>query len=143
MSYYHTKRQRFLEPETTNIRVIDPTTHSCPSHACPPPSALPPPPCPLCSALPPPNAPFAAHPPPLPPATPSPSPYRVYCRVLPAPSPSLRTREPPLAYKPPPLPTISLTSYSTQSKTLPIKSPLPNHKQLHFPLPRPYDHNAW
>jgi hypothetical protein len=39
-----------LEPETTNIRVIDPTTHPCPSHACPPPCALPPP-----------HAPFAAH----------------------------------------------------------------------------------
>jgi hypothetical protein len=32
-----------LEPETTNIRVIDPTTHPCPPHACPPPCALPPP----------------------------------------------------------------------------------------------------
>jgi hypothetical protein len=39
-----------LEPETTNIRVIDPTTHLCPLHACPPPCALPP--------L---HAPFAAH----------------------------------------------------------------------------------
>ena len=46
-SYYHTERQRFLEPETTNIRVIDPTTHPCPSHACPPPCALPPPTPPL------------------------------------------------------------------------------------------------
>jgi hypothetical protein len=35
MSYYHTERQRFLEPETTNIRVIDPTTHPCPP-ACVP-----------------------------------------------------------------------------------------------------------
>jgi hypothetical protein len=50
MSYYHTERQRFLKPETTNIRVIDPTTHPCPPHACPPPCAPPPP-----------HAPFAAH----------------------------------------------------------------------------------
>jgi hypothetical protein len=48
-SYYHTERQRFLEPETTNIRVIDPTTHPCPPHVCPPPCALVPPPTPLCS----------------------------------------------------------------------------------------------
>jgi hypothetical protein len=28
-SYYHTERQRFLELETTNIRVIDHTTQPC------------------------------------------------------------------------------------------------------------------
>jgi hypothetical protein len=44
------ERQRFLGPEATNIRVVDPTTHPCPPHACPPPCALPPPPHPLCSA---------------------------------------------------------------------------------------------
>jgi hypothetical protein len=32
-----------LEPETINIRVIDPTTHLCPPHVCLPPCALPPP----------------------------------------------------------------------------------------------------
>jgi hypothetical protein len=52
-----------LELETTNIRVLDPTTHPCPSHVCLPPCATPPP-----------HFPFAAHPlPPLPPATPPPS----------------------------------------------------------------------
>jgi hypothetical protein len=79
--------------------------------------------------------PFAAHPPPSSPATPAPLPlHRTCCRVVPAPSPPLRTRAPPLAYK---TPTGSLSSYSAESKTLLIKSPLPNCKQLHFPLPRP------
>jgi hypothetical protein len=61
--------------------------------------------------------------------------HHTYCRVAPAPSPPLHTRAPPLvllAYK---TPTSSLSSYSAQRKTLLIKSPLSNHKQLHFPLP--------
>jgi hypothetical protein len=131
MSYYHTERQRFLEPETTNIRVIDPTTHPCPSHACPPPCALPPP-----------QAPFAAHyrhPRPLcsaPTAITTSNtipPCRTCCLVSPAPSPPLRTQAPPLAYKTPhQLP--QLPSRSKQSTHL-IESHLPNRKQLHFPLP--------
>jgi hypothetical protein len=48
-SYYHTERQRFLEPETTNIRVIDPTTHPCPRTRALPPCAYRRP-CPLCNA---------------------------------------------------------------------------------------------
>jgi hypothetical protein len=84
--------------------------------------------------------PFAAHPPPpSSPATPSsPSPCYTCCLVSPAPSPPLRTRAPPhisLAYKSPhQLP--QLPSRSKQSTHL-IKYPLPNCKQLHFPLPRP------
>jgi hypothetical protein len=46
-----------LEPDITNIRVIDPTTHPCPLHAYPPPCALPPPRS-LCSALLPPTPPL-------------------------------------------------------------------------------------
>jgi hypothetical protein len=81
-------------------------------------------------------APFAAHPPPpLSPATPGPSPCRTRCRVAPTPSPLLRNRTPPLAYKtPPPAPS---TPISHKAKTAPIKSPLPNCKQLHFPTPSP------
>jgi hypothetical protein len=88
------------------------------------------PPC----APPPPHFPFVAHPPPpLPPATPSPL-HRTCCLVSPAPSPPLHT----LVYRSPiKSPTSSLSSYSAKSKTLPIKYPLPNCKQLHFPLPRP------
>jgi len=128
------QRQRFLEPETTNIRVIDPTTHPCPPHACPPPCALPPPHAPLCSALPPPTPPLQRthrhhhrrqHQ--------APSPYRTRCRVAPTPSPLLRNRTPTLAYKPP----HQLPQLPTRSKHTPDKSPLPNRKQLHFPLPRP------
>jgi hypothetical protein len=127
-----------LEPETTNIRVIDPTTHPCPLHACPPPCA-PPPPRPLCSALPPPPRPLCSTPtativagntrPPFPLR-------RIRCHVAPTPSPPLRTRAPPripLAYK-----TSALApSVPIPSKTLPIKYPLPNCKQLHFSTPSP------
>lgn len=65
-----------------------------------------------------------------------PSPCRTRCRVAPTPSPLLRNRTPTLAYK---NPTNSLNSHHAQSKahTHLIKSPLPNRKQLHFPLPRP------
>jgi hypothetical protein len=135
MSYYHTERQRFLEPETTNIRVIDPTTHLCPPHACPASlrtTTAPHPP--LCSALPPPHTPFAAHPPPSSPATGPPSPCRTCYLVSPTPSLPLRTRAPTLAYK---TPTSSSTPISLKAKHTPDKSPLPNRKQPHFPLPRP------
>jgi hypothetical protein len=62
-----------LEPETTNIRVIDPTTHPCPRTRAPPPCALssPTPPFAAHTTT---HAPFAAHPPPSSPATPSPLP---------------------------------------------------------------------
>jgi hypothetical protein len=64
-----------------------------------------------------------------------PSPYRTRCRVAPTPSPLLLNRTPPLAYKtPPPAPS---TPISLKAKHTPDKSPLPNRKQLHFPLPRP------
>jgi hypothetical protein len=91
-----------LEPETTNIRVIDPTTHPCPSHACSPPCTLPPP-----------HAPFAAHyrhPRPLLQRThrhrrrqqaPFPLSHllpRVTCSITTTPHPP---RAPPLAYKTP------------------------------------------
>jgi hypothetical protein len=102
-----------LEPETTNIRVIDPTTHPCSPHACPPPCALPPPHAPFAAHYHHPTPPlqrttaahatFVAHPPPpSSPATPGPPfPCRTCCLVSPAPSPPLLTRAPPLAYKPP------------------------------------------
>jgi hypothetical protein len=82
------------------------------------------------------HAPFAAHPPPpLSPATGSPSPYRTCCLVSPTPSPPLRTRAPTLAYKPPhQLP--QLPSRSKQS-TLQINPLCHNRKQPHFPLSRP------
>jgi hypothetical protein len=114
-SYYHTERKIFLEPETTNIRVIDPTTHSCPSHACPPPCALPPPHAPPLQRTTTAHATFAAHPPPpSSPATPNPpSPYRTRCHVAPTPSPPLCNRAPPLAYE---TPTSSLNSHLAQSK---------------------------
>jgi hypothetical protein len=122
-SYYHTERQRFLELETTNIRVIDPTTHPCPSRACSPPCALPLP-----------HTPFASHPPPpLSPATPGLHPQvapAASCHLLlhhhSTPSHTARLQNPH---------TSSLNSHLAQSKALPIKSPLPNRKQLHFPLP--------
>jgi hypothetical protein len=80
------------------------------------------------------HAPFVAHPPPLPPATPSPL-HHTCCLVSPAPTPPLHT----LAYRspiksPPPAPSIPM---SLKAKTHLIKNPLPNSKQLHFPLPRP------
>jgi hypothetical protein len=95
-SYYHTERQRFLEPETTNIRVIDPTTHTCPLHACSTPIRTITTPCP----------------PPLSPATPALLPLcRICCLVSPAPSSPLHNRAPPLAYKtPPPAPSIPIPS---------------------------------
>ena len=128
-----------MQPETTNIRVIDPTTHPCPSHVCPPPCALAPPP------MPPLQRTTAAHPPlqrthrrhhrrhqapfPL---------CRIRCHVAPTPSPPLRTRAPPripLAYKTP-TSSPNLPSRPKQS-THQIKSPLPNSKQLHFSTPSP------
>jgi hypothetical protein len=100
-SYYHTERQRFLEPETTNIRVIDPPLTRAPARM---PASM------RTSTTA--HAPFAAHyrrPPPfaahpLPPSSPATCPLppcRVCCRVSPAPSPPLLTRAPPLAYKTP------------------------------------------
>jgi hypothetical protein len=117
-SYYHIERQRFLELETTNIRVIDPTTHPCPTRTCPASMHTTTAPVPfaahyhrptsLCSA---PTAAIIAgnNPPPL---------RRTRCRVAPAPSPPLHT----LAYRspiksPPPTPSVPIPS-----KTLPIKS---------------------
>jgi hypothetical protein len=133
-SYYHTERQRLLEPETTNIRVIDPTTHPYrPPHACPLPCTLPPPPTPPLQRTTAAHTPFAVHPPPFPPATPSPL-HRTCCPMSPAPSSPLRARAPPLPINPPPAPS---TPISLKAKHTPDKSPLPNCKQLHFPLPRP------
>jgi hypothetical protein len=91
-------------------------------------STLPPPPRPLCST---PTATIVAG------NTRPPFPLRrIRCHVAPTPSPPLRTRAPPhipLAYKTSaPAPSVPIPS-----KTLPIKYPLPNSKQLHFPLPRP------
>jgi hypothetical protein len=97
-------------------------------HACPASMRSTTAPHPLWSALPPPMPPLQHthrihhcrqhQPPPL---------HRTCCRVAPAPSP-------PLAYKfPHQLPQF----HPTQSKTPPIKPPLPNRKQLHFPLPHP------
>jgi hypothetical protein len=127
MSYYHTERQRFLEPETTNIRVIDPTTHPCL-----PPCALPPPHPPLQRTTTAPR-PFAAHPPPLPPATPPPFIALVAsCHLL-----HHRHSSPEHPHSLINSPTSSLSSYSTESKTHLIKSPLPNSKQIHFSLARP------
>jgi hypothetical protein len=94
-----------LEPETTNIRVIDPTTHLCPPHACSPPCALPPP-----------HAPFAAHP--LPPsslATAPPSPCRTCCLVSPTPSLPLHPPEHPRSPINPPHQLPQLPSRSKQS----------------------------
>jgi hypothetical protein len=105
-----------LEPETTNIRVIDPTTHPCPSHVCPPPCALAPPP------MPPLQRTTATHPPlqrthrrhhrrhqaPLPLR-------RTCCHVAPTPSPLLRNRTPTLAYKTPHHQLPQLPSGSKQS----------------------------
>jgi hypothetical protein len=128
-----------LQPETTNIRVIDPTTHPCPSHVCPPPCALAPPPMPPLQRTTAAHPPFQrAHPPPLPPATQSPLPCRLCYRVSPAPSPPLLTQAPPripLAYKTP-TSSPNLPSRPKQS-THQIKSPLPNSKQLHFSTPSP------
>ena len=78
--------------------------------------------------------PFAAHPPPPSSSAPGPLPLRrTYCHVAPTPSPLLRNQTPPLAYKTtPPAPSVPIPS-----KIHLIKSPLPNRKQLHFPLPRP------
>ena len=63
----------------------------------------------------------------------APSPCRTCCRVAPTPSPLLRNRTPLLAYKTP----HQLPQLPTRSKHTPDKSPLPNRKQLHFPLPHP------
>jgi hypothetical protein len=91
---------------------------------------------PLCSALPPPTPPFAAHPPPSSPATGPPLPMsrllpRVTCSITTTPhlEQHLACQSP---INPPPAPSVPIPS-----KTLQIKPPLPNRKQLHFPLPRP------
>jgi hypothetical protein len=104
-----------------------------PRMRAPPPCALPPPltpfpahyrrPCPLCSA---PTTITASNTIPL---------HHTCCLVSPAPTPPLHT----LAYRspiksPPPAPSIPM---SLKAKTHLIKNPLPNSKQLHFPLPRP------
>jgi hypothetical protein len=115
-----------LEPETINIRVIDPTTHPCPRtharlqahyHRPTPPFQHP---RPLWSALPPPT--------PLLQCThrlhhrrqhQAPSPCRTRCRVAPTPSPLLRNRTPPLAYKAP----HQLPQFPSKSKHTPDKIP--------------------
>jgi hypothetical protein len=87
-----------LEPETTNIRVIDPTTHLCPLHAYPTSMRT--------TVA---HAPFAAHynrPHPLCSAptvitASNTIPHRTRCLVSHAPSSSLRTRAPHLPIKPP------------------------------------------
>jgi hypothetical protein len=121
-----------LEPETTNIRVIDPTTHLCPPHACLPPCALPPP-----------HAPFAAHyrhPCPLLQRTHAivagnrpPSPCHTCCLVSPTPSLPLRTRAPTLAYKT--SRTSSLSSHPKQNT--PDKTPSAKSQATPFPTPSP------
>ena len=93
---------------------------------------------PLCSALPPPTPPFAAHPPPSSPAT-GPLPLvapTASCHLLhhrhSAPEHHHQCHSP--IKPPPPAPS---TPISLKAKHTPDKSPLPNRKQLHFPLPRP------
>jgi hypothetical protein len=84
------------------------------------------------------HTPFTAHPPPLPPATPSPL-HRTCCLVSPAPSPPLCTRAPPLAYKTPhqlPQTPILLKAKhthdkipSTKSQATPFFAPAPLRSQ--------------
>jgi hypothetical protein len=91
-----------LEPETTNIRVIDPTTHPCSLHACP-------------AAIRTTTATIIAG------NTRPPSPCRTRCRVAPTPSPPLCNRAPPLAYKTPP--SAPSTPISLKAKHTPDKPP--------------------
>jgi hypothetical protein len=124
-----------LEPETINIRVIDPTTHPYPSHACPPPCALPPP-----------HTPFAAHyrhPRPLLQRThrhhrrqkaPLPMPRllpRVTCSITTTPHPPEHPRSPITP------PTGSLNSHLAQSKNSPDKIPSTKLQATPFSTPSP------
>jgi hypothetical protein len=127
-----------LEPETTNIRVIDPTTHPCPPppHACPPPCALAPPP------MPPLQRTTAAHPPlqrthyrhrhrqqpPL---------YRTCCLVSPTPSPPLHTPQHHLAYFSPIKPPHQLPQLPSQAKHTPDKIPYAKSQAAPFFTPSP------
>jgi hypothetical protein len=125
-----------LELETTNIKVIDPTTHSCPPHTCPASMRTTTAPHPLCRAIPPPHAPFAAHPPPLPPATPSPSIALVaLCHLLhhhhSAPEHHLACRSP---INPPPAPS---TPISLKAKHTPDNIPSAKSQATPFSTPSP------
>jgi hypothetical protein len=106
-------------PQTSGS-LTPPLTRAPPAHV--PASMRTTTPTPLCSA-----------PTPSSPTTGPPSPCHTCCLMSPTPSPPLRTRAPTLAYKT--SRTSSLSSHPKQNT--PDKSPLPNHKQLHFPLPRP------
>jgi hypothetical protein len=85
------------------------------------------------------HAPFAAHPPPLSPTTPFPTPSCTRCRIAPATSsPPLHTRAPPLAYKfPHQLPQSPSRSKqnspdkipSTKSQATPFSTPSPLRSQ--------------
>jgi hypothetical protein len=117
-----------LEPETTNIRVIDPTTHQCPPHACPASMRTTTASRPLCSA---PTAAIIA-------GNRPPSPCRTCCHVAPAPAPPLLTRALPsvlLAYKPPP-PAPS-TPISLKAKQTPNKIPSAKSQAPPFSTPSP------
>jgi hypothetical protein len=93
------------------------------------------PPC----APPPPHFPFAAHPPPpSPPATPSPLPIVVFAATWHLLHHRHSAPEHHLAYRSPiKPPTSSLNSYSTQSKTLPIKIPSAKSQATPFSTPSP------
>jgi hypothetical protein len=122
-----------LEPETTNIRVIDPTTHPCPPHACPPPCALAPPPTPPLQRTTATHAPFWQRTHAIITGNRPPSPCHTCCLVSPTPSPPLRTRAPTLAYKTPT--TSSLSSHPKQNT--PDKTPSAKSQATPFPTPSP------
>jgi hypothetical protein len=77
------------------------------------------------------QAPFAAHPPPLPLATPSP--HRTCCLVSPAPSPPLHT----LAYRSPIKFPHQLSQFPSQAKHTPDKIPSAKPQATSFSTPSP------